>query len=313
MARNGWCRATRQTRCPVCDGPDNCSISDGGGFVWCGRVEQGSVRQNAGGQFLHILQSENQSRDYEHPSHRRNRKEKENRDFSPYPKTDWTELMKAATDRPDITEKRDELANQFGVSRESLDRLKVGWNDKNSAWLIPERDAAGNVIGVVRRYRNGKKRQWPGGRRGLTLANDWQSDPGPVLLVEGASDTATLLSAGICAIGRPSNCGGVALLVELLYCLPPDRRIVVVGENDRKQHDELKPSVRSRHSQECEACSLCWPGHFGAFSTAQQVSEKLQRPVEVMFPPPDSKDVREMASQISGTEILNSLCLHSQE
>lgn len=300
MAKDGWKRVTRKEPCPVCEGADNCSVSNDGGVVWCGRVEQGSIRQNAGGQFLHVFSSRNPSEEYEHPSHRRDREWKEKSNPRPQSKTDWAGLMKFATGQADIAEKRDELAQQLGVSREALDRLRIGWSEKNSAWLIPERDAAGNVIGVVRRYRDGKKRQWPGGCRGLTFALDWQSDPGPVFLVEGASDVAALLSVGMCAIGRPSNVGGVSLLTAMLCRLSLERRLVVVGENDRKRHGDLKPSIQSRHSPDCEACSLCWPGHFGAFSTAKQLSEALLRPVDVMFPPHNAKDVRELVRRQEG-------------
>jgi DNA-binding XRE family transcriptional regulator len=300
MVQKGWHRVSRREPCPVCECVDNCTVSDDGGAVWCGRIQNGSIRQNAGGQFLHILHSTNPPQDYEHPSHRRDRERMQKSDSTPQSKTDWAKLMKFASERPDIAEKRDELAQQLGVRREALDRLEIGWSEQNPAWLIPERDAAGNVIGIVRRYRNGQKRQWPGGRRGLTFALNWQLDSGPVLLVEGASDVAALLSIGMCVIGRPSNSGGVALLIELLCRLPLERRIVVVGENDRKRHEDLKPSVRDRHSPDCEACSLCWPGHFGAFSAARQLSESLLRPVDVAFPPLNAKDVREMVRQTEG-------------
>ena len=53
--RNGWQRVSKSEPCPVCNGPDNCSVSSDRNAVWCGRQDAGSLRQNAGGQWLHIV------------------------------------------------------------------------------------------------------------------------------------------------------------------------------------------------------------------------------------------------------------------
>ena len=60
-SRKDWIPASRQHPCPICEKPDNCKVARDGGAVWCGRVEQNSVRQNAGGQFLHILREREES------------------------------------------------------------------------------------------------------------------------------------------------------------------------------------------------------------------------------------------------------------
>src|SRR5262245_53494927 len=55
-----WSRVSRQHPCPICGKPDNCEVSADGRVVWCGRIPEGSLRQNAGGQFLHRLNDTDQ-------------------------------------------------------------------------------------------------------------------------------------------------------------------------------------------------------------------------------------------------------------
>src|SRR5262245_34002467 len=45
--------------CPKCGRSDNCKILRDGRKVWCGRVAEGAVETNAGGQHLHILIDDN--------------------------------------------------------------------------------------------------------------------------------------------------------------------------------------------------------------------------------------------------------------
>ncbi|NQV24929.1 MAG: hypothetical protein HQ518_11230 [Rhodopirellula sp.] len=298
MASNNWSRVSRTNPCPICDGPDNCTVSTDGCAVWCGRVPEGSLKQNGGGQWLHVRTDGYRTHDYEHPSHQKRRKPARQARKSAH-KTDWQWLIEHGNSLPEIRDRRSELAQQLGVSVKPLARLQVGWSPRKQCWLFPERDGCGNIIGISKRFRNGRKRQVTGGNRGLCYAPDWEADSGPVLLVEGATDTAALLSIGLCAIGRPSNSGGVALLCELLCRLPFDREVIVVGENDRKPHHDLNPSIQSRHSPECEGCLKCWPG-YAAFSVAKKLAEALLRPVGVAFPPDDAKDVRDLLHTLEG-------------
>lgn len=301
MAKSDWQQVSRTQRCPICDGADNCSVSSDGGAVWCGRVEQGSQRQNAGGQFLHLLgdgQHRRDDRSYEHPSHRRQRRTAE----KPKARADFEHIARTAFCRADASQRRHELAAALGVTATALEQLRVGpWGLKDGLhWLFPERDASGNIIGLNRRYRNGDKRTWPNSDRGLIYCDNWQAFDGPVYLVEGPSDTAAMLSLGLCVVGRPSNTGGVDHLVQLLTQLPSDRGLIVLGENDRKSHDSLKPNAKARHRVDCEGCSLCWPGLFGAQQTATRLAEELRKPVAIALPPNGSKDVRDMVRRSEG-------------
>jgi hypothetical protein len=126
------------------------------------------------------------------------------------------------------------LARELCVHPEALRRLGVGINGEGwSTW--PERDASGQIIGVLRRPRdNGKKLCVKGSRRGLTLPDGGivpgAPDDGPLFVAEGASDVAALLSMGQRAIGRSSAKHGNRLLVELLRGC--QGAVVVLADND---------------------------------------------------------------------------------
>jgi hypothetical protein len=141
-------------------------------------------------------------------------------------------------------------------------------------YTFPETDAGGAVVGLVRRFADGKKRTMPGGKRGLTLPGGWREAAGPVFVVEGPTDALAMTCAGLSAVGRPSARGGSALLAELLRDLPPDRPVLIVGENDRKPDGD-------------------WPGRDGAQAVARALDGRLGRPVGWALPPDDAKDVRD--------------------
>ena len=51
---NRWMRVSRKNPCPICHRPDNCNMSADGQLVFCGRVSDGSISENGGGQYLAI-------------------------------------------------------------------------------------------------------------------------------------------------------------------------------------------------------------------------------------------------------------------
>lgn len=59
------------------------------------------------------------------------------------------------------------LAEQLGVSVESIERIGVGYSFELKAWITPERDENGEVIGLQQRLHSGKKIAIEGSRRGL--------------------------------------------------------------------------------------------------------------------------------------------------
>lgn len=192
------------------------------------------------------------------------------------------------------------LALQLGVSTASLVLLTAGYVDdvKSPFWTFPERNAAGEIIGINRRFaapEGGRgKLYYKGSRPGLIYCDGWFTRSGPIYIVEGASDTAAGLTMGLCVIGRPSNIGGIDLLVRLLRS-HAGRQIVVVGERDQKSPEHVL-ATKPQHKPNCPACSACWPGKYGMRETAKRLSAALRRQVGACLPP--AKDMREWLNRM---------------
>jgi hypothetical protein len=193
------------------------------------------------------------------------------------PPLDWQARAKSFADAltPQLA---NELAGILGLPVVVLSELKLlGFCAKgpfgSSCWTFPEVNGAGNVIGITCRHRDGSKKAWPDGKRGLSLPARWQEREGPILLPEGASDTLASTALGFSAIGRPSNMGGVEHLAELLHGFPADRQIIVLGEFDVNDKGQ-------------------WPGRDGAVKTADELSARLGRSVQWALPPDRAKDAR---------------------
>lgn len=189
------------------------------------------------------------------------------------------------------------LADQLGVSGAALRQLGCGWDPakpnrlRGSCWTFPARDGDGKVVGISLRFpeqrRNkegdlvGKAAVY-GGKAGLFYdPASWSRGSGPILLVEGASDTAAAMTMGLAAVGRPSNRGGIDHLAQLLRDVPADRPIVVVGERDQKPDGN-------------------WPGRDGAVSTATQLAKALHRAILWAVTPDLAKDTREFLRTVQG-------------
>ena len=279
-ATNGggeWRRVTRSEPCQICGHGDWCTI--GVKFINCMRVENDRPCNNGG--WLHaregmeavttpiIRQKEKRVTDLE--LHNR---------LAPQCRS-W--FVKRG-------EHIERLASTLGVAEWALDELKVGYD--GLAWTFPERDHRELIIGVNRRLERGGKIMLIGSRRGLTYSDTWMQGAGPVLIVEGGSDTAAGLTLGLCVVGRPSCVGGVVYLTKLLGKVDGGRRIIVVGERDRKRHDDLPEVVKVRHKPGCRGCSLCYPGMAGAKATADKLWKALGRRVDWGYMPDGVKDMR---------------------
>jgi hypothetical protein len=86
---------------------------------------------------------------------------------------------------------RQALAGSLGVSVDALRRLRVGWLVGMSAYTFPMRDPDGRVIGIRTRHSDGAKRAVTGSTNGLFTPADL-AGAGPLLIVEGPTDTAAL-------------------------------------------------------------------------------------------------------------------------
>jgi hypothetical protein len=188
-------------------------------------------------------------------------------------KTDWEQRLRQVSAQLG-EQPRAELARLLGLPAHVFSLLPVGYQSASRhgpVWLFPERDAAGAVVGLQRRFRNGEKRNL--GARGLCIPEGWQQCRGPIFLPEGASDTLALAALGLAAVGRPSNTGGLTHLPGLLAAVAADLHIVVLGENDEREDG-------------------AWPGRDGAVQVALELTRALGRPVHSTLPPAGHKDVR---------------------
>jgi len=197
---------------------------------------------------------------------------------------------------------RDELpllAERLTVSVDSLQALGAGFNPEENVWTFPERTADGEVPGICRRFQDGQKKMMHGHKHGLYFSDNWLQGVGPILIVEGLSDTAAAITKGLAAIGRPSAIvprDVLPELVELLKRVPKERGIIVVGENDQDHMQDHMP----------------WPGKEGAIKTAQQLTEALGRPIPWALPPATTKDLRSWLKsnpEATGHDFLDSLTI----
>jgi hypothetical protein len=204
------------------------------------------------------------------------------------PRIKWEAESRRMYDSQHAQKTRRELSQQLGVTERSLELLGVGWGaDREEFASFPMKGIRGLCVGIVRRYADGTKKSMQHSRLGLFYGSNWLQYRGPVLIPEGASDVAALLSMGLCAVGRPSNQGGVLHLATMLAGVK--RPFIVLAEQDEK------PSRRGERPWcpvDCAGCGLCWPGKAGAMKTAQELGESFRKRVMFRFPPDGAKDVR---------------------
>jgi hypothetical protein len=127
--------------------------------------------------------------------------------------------------------------------------LAIGGKRVEGGWRYPERNAQGERIGTLTRWdapAEGQPRYTAakGGKRGLIFPADGlpayagTSVRDPILVAEGASDTACLHTFAFTAVGAPMAGRGGDELARLLR----DRHVVLIGDNDtagRKSIDSL--------------------------------------------------------------------------
>ena len=218
---NGWVRVSRERPCPICERPDWCLISADGTAVICARVSDGSVKRCGEAGHLHRLASR--------PDGWR---PEPHRVVVPPPPADVSALTleyHAAADREGHL---DRLAQELGLSTESLRRFRVGWWAKENCSTWPMSDASGRIIGINRRFWDGAKRIVLGHKAGLYLPDDPPAPAGSMLVVcEGATDAVAGRDLGFQCVGRFCCTHGARLLVELVKARRPSL-LVIIGDTD---------------------------------------------------------------------------------
>lgn len=272
-----WQTVTKSNPCEVCGKSDWCGYNTSARLSCCMRVESSRAARNGG--WIHALDD----------------------DAIPTAKALWTKKQLSERERierwtPVARQLRmntgdniKRLAKQLGVGEWALRLLHVGYGvcGGRLCWAFPERNHNGEVVGISRRLvtpHEGLAKMSVGGR-GLTYVSGvvFPRDEGPVLIVEGGSDTAAGITLGRNVIGRPSCTGGMKHLFPMLKRLSAERRIIVVAERDKRPHED---------GTKCQGCQLCWPGKVGAVRLQKELNRRLKQRVIWLMPPDRFKDLR---------------------
>lgn len=211
-----WLRVSRRKPCPVCGRPDWCLLAADGSAAICARTAEGSVRRAGEAGWLHRLGDSAWT-----PPAVRSRTIEIS---SPANLGALAEKYQTAVHPAELRL----FAASLGVTTDSLVRLRIGWD--GSAWAFPMVDASGTVIGIRRRLPNGRKLSVRGGREGLFIPTDLGT-PDCLMICEGPTDTASLITLGFSAIGRPSCAGGVKIITEMIQHMRPAEAIVVADHD----------------------------------------------------------------------------------
>lgn len=216
-----WIRVSKNQHCPVCDHADWCLVSADGTAAICARVSEESVKRCGEAGYLHRLTNR--------PVPWR---PQARRVVVPPAPVDVSALALEYYAAADREGHLDRLAEDLGLSTESLRRFRVGWCVKEICSTWPMSDASGRTIGINRRFWDGAKRIMPGHRAGLYLPDDLSVAPGePLLICEGGTDAVAGRDLGFQCVGRFSCTHGARLLVELVKARRPGL-LVIIGDID---------------------------------------------------------------------------------
>lgn len=211
-------RVSKRMPCPVCEKPDWCLVAEDGSAAICQRTQEGSVKRCGDAGWLHIL------RDGLPKCSSQKVYSKRLLDNSQGGNKCFEEL--AVKYQHQITSDLLETLSGFlGVTITSLKRLRAGWDE--AAYTFPMSNHFGNVIGIHRRFPDGRKVSVTGSKAGLFLPAELAE--GMMFICEGPTDTAAALDLGFNAIGRP-NCNS---LIEMTAGTVRGRgEIVIIADND---------------------------------------------------------------------------------
>ena len=157
----------------------------------------------------------------------------------------------------------DSLAEDLGVSRQSLDTLRVAWSDQHKAFAFPMRDGMGRICGIRLRGDDGKKWSVTGSKSGIFLP--FCEPCNTVWICEGGTDAAALLSLGLFPIGRPSCSGGTDEINATIRRLKI-HKTVIIADSDRDReiggkiyNSGVDGALRLSERLVCSNCVIALP------------------------------------------------------
>lgn len=245
-------RVTKQKPCPICGKPDWCLVARDGNAAICSRIQEGSRKRCGDAGWLHVVGTGQRI----HVPKRGKRRVPE----KPQPRPDFDALSRSyegtLTDALALR-----LAASLCVSCEAVSRLRLGWDAV--AYTLPMYDGHGRIIGIQRRFLNGRKRCVPRSQLGVFMPSDLP-ETNVLYVTEGASDCLAALSWELPAIGRPSCSTGSKFIARIALDY---ERIVIIGDANETERK-------------------------GAVSLARTLSLRC-RDVRIIFPPDGTKDLRQ--------------------
>lgn len=251
-----WCRVSKMTPCPICEKPKWCSVSADGEVAICMRIQKGAIKETRNNGYLHRLLG---------PRPQRPRPVRIFSASPPYPRTDLLPLARhlhnKALQNPTLINR---LAADLGLPSRTLWRLRIGWSQWREVFSFPMRDAKGEVIGIRLRSLSGSKYAVRGSRNGLFIPTD-QEHTDSLIICEGPTDCAAMLSLGFWCIGRPDCSGGIWHVVQYAR-KQRSKEVVVLADADE-------------------------PGHRGAESLASELLRYCPQ-IRLIQPPNKIKDAR---------------------
>jgi hypothetical protein len=138
---------------------------------------------------------------------------------------DWEKVQRRLYDSVTMPI-REAIEEQVRIPHGFLAALGMGWSAPHHAYSWPMRDERMQVTGIHLRTPDAKKFAIKGSKQGIYAVGRPRTDM--VLLCEGVTDTAAMLSLGYEAIGRPS-CRGAE---DICAALCAGRHAVVVADAD---------------------------------------------------------------------------------
>ena len=225
-------RVNKAHPCPVCEKRDWCLYSEDGSAAICARVSEGSRKKSGDAGWLHVLTGDTAGR-FDRQRRRPRRSERKRYDG---PKVDFVKLAREYRQRMSRRQ-IDMLAKALGVTAMSLVRLGVGWDGE--AFCFPMSDESGRVIGIRRRFGNGRKLCVTGSSNGLFIPEGVDGS-GLLMVCEGPTDTAVALDMGFDAVGRPNCNSKVRMTVRYVGT----RQVTIIADNDVAGIDGAKILAR---------------------------------------------------------------------
>lgn len=261
--------------CPICGKPNKCAVSRDGTAALCWNVR--SSRQSKTGNWYHWLDRNDSS----FPP-RNNPGSFSPSTYKPKKPVEGKPYLTFASHSNKCREDLLRWAEKRSVTVDSL--VALGAIPYRNSIEFPERETESphDVCGFNERYwdpikhADGSEQRFKfKGKRGYQFTNEWFASKIPmVVIVEGFADVASVLDAGLIAIGRYTRAADLKPLAAMLKALNAETRIVVLCEND-----EPKPGQESP----LEQVKRC----------ASDLQNELGRIVLVATPPPEHKDMND--------------------